>query len=1086
MEIGIVKPVAIEKEMQSSYLDYAMSVIVSRALPDVRDGLKPVHRRILVTLHDLGLTHTAHYRKSAKICGDVSGNYHPHGEAIVYPSMARLAQDFNMRYPLVDGQGNFGSIDGDNPAAMRYTEARMTAIAEEMLADIDKDTVNWVDNYDSTRKEPVVLPARIPNLLINGSAGIAVGMATNIPPHNLGEVCDALAHMINRYGAAVEEGVSFEVMWARVHGQNVEGEVLQQALAKIAPALRQRLQAKALDLHLGVRKAASPEALVAVADDLIDIAPDELLAIVRGPDFPTAGLILGQEGITSAYTTGRGRVVLRAKAHIEEMRGGRYQIVVTELPFQVNKAALLEKIAELVRDKRIEGISDLRDESDRQGLRVVIELKRDVTPRQVLHLLYRHTTMQVAFSVNLLALVDNQPRTLTLKAALQHFLDHRQEVVTRRSLFELEKARQRAHVLEGLKIALDNLDEVIATIRRAQDADAARKALISKFKLSEIQAQAILDMQLRRLAALERKKILDELAEVRRLVASLEDLLGHPLKILYVIRDELEEIKRKYGDPRRTAILTDEPAEIDEEDLIPNQDVVVGLSARGYVRRLSVEVYRPQRRARGAGTGAIITREDDAVIHLSVANTRATMLFFTDRGKVYSLRVNDIPDAGKQSRGLPLNNFVSLDPQESVTALVPVRRFEEDQYLCMLTRAGEVKRIAVTDFENIRSSGLIAMALGEGDELRWVRLTKGNDELIVASEQGQTIRFNENEVRASGRGSGGVRAIRLDAGDKAAGMDFASRGTDFITATERGMVKRTAIEEYPQQGRGGGGVRGAKITDKTGILVAARVANVGDEVMVASAEGIVYRSAVTAIPRNGRSTLGVGLVRVAPTDKVVAMAVLYVIGDAKGPGKGGDGRSKASLPKKEPAPEPVAPKATSSARPKAAEPLAKPASGPAPATEQPTPVAVAAPKRAKPAAEAAVAVAAQAPAQPAGKAATAVAAKPGQAAALQAPAGKAKPAAAAAKAPAQPSAPIRDEKAAARAPDGKPAAPAAKSKTDKDTEGAKPATAPATKPDAPKASQLTDGAKSARSAAEPTSKATGKKAPAGVAARWKK
>ena len=906
MEVGIVKPVAIEEEMQSSYLDYAMSVIVSRALPDVRDGLKPVHRRILVTLHDLGLTHTAHYRKSAKICGDVSGNYHPHGEAIVYPSMARLAQDFNMRYPLVDGQGNFGSIDGDNPAAMRYTEARMTAIAEEMLADIDKETVNWVDNYDSTRKEPVVLPSRIPNLLINGSAGIAVGMATNIPPHNLGEICDAVSHMIKRYGSAVEEGVPFEAMWARVHGQNAEAQLLQSTLQKLTPALRQRLQGKAAELGLGARKTATAETLLAAVDDMVDIPPDELLAIVKGPDFPTAGLILGLDGIQSAYTTGRGRVVLRAKAHVEEMRGGRYQIIVTELPYQVNKAALLEKIADLVRDKRIEGISDLRDESDRQGMRVVIELRRDAVARHVLNALYKHTAMQIAFSVNLLALVDNQPRTLTLKAALQHFIDHRQEVVTRRTKFDLEKARQRAHILEGLKIALDNLDEVIATIRRSRDAETARRALIDRFKLSEIQAQAILDMQLRRLAALERKKILDELAEVRRLIAYFEDLLAHPLKVLYLIRDEMQELKTKYGDPRRTVILPDEPAEISEEDLIPDQEVVVGLTARGYVRRLPVEVYRPQRRARGAGTGAIITREDDAVIHLMVSSTRATVLFFTDKGKVYSMRVNDIPDAGSKSRGLPLSNFVNLDPQESVTALVPVRKWDEGQYLVMLTRRGEIKRIALNEFDSIRSSGLIAMGLEEGDELRWVRLTKGNDELIVATEQGQTIRFGEGEVRASGRGSGGVRAIKLDAGDHAAGMDYASRGTNLITATERGFVKRTAIEEYPTQGRGGGGVRGMKVGDKTGRIVAARVVNEADEIMVATAEGTVFRSVVTAIPRVGRATMGVGLVKVAPTDRVVAVAVLYSDGPQKPGQRGGqaeaapEGAAKPAATKKVP------------------------------------------------------------------------------------------------------------------------------------------------------------------------------------------
>ncbi|MHB1007401.1 MAG: DNA gyrase subunit A [Chloroflexota bacterium] len=873
MEIGIVRPIAIEEEMQSSYLDYAMSVIVSRALPDVRDGLKPVHRRILVTLHDLGLNHTAHYRKSAKICGDVSGNYHPHGEAVVYPSMARLAQDFNMRYPLVDGQGNFGSVDGDNPAAMRYTEARMTAIAEELLADIDKNTVDWVDNYDGTRKEPVVLPTRVPNLLVNGSAGIAVGMATNIPPHNLGEICDATIQMINRFGAVVDDGVPFDLVWARVHGTHLAEEIVQAAIAKPSPSLRQKITAKA---GIGPRKGMTTEALLAYVDDGVDIAPDELVGIVHGPDFPTGGLILGVEGIKSAYTTGHGRVVVRAKAHIEEMpKGSRFQIVVVELPYQVNKASLLEKIADLVRDKRIEGISDLRDESDRQGMRVVIELKRDAKPRQVLNALYKHTAMQIAFSVNMLALVDNQPRTLTLKAALLHFIDHRQVVVTRRTQYELDKARQRAHILEGLKVALDHLDAVISTIRKSRDADTARKALVANFKLSEIQAQAILEMQLRRLAALERQKILDELAEVKRVVAHLEDLLAHPIKILYVVRDELMEIKTKYGDPRRTRILAEEAEEIADADLIPDVEVVIGLTQRGYVRWLPVETYRPQRKARGAGTGAIVTREDDAVIHITVTNTHAYVLFFTNRGRVYSMHAYDIPEATRQSRGLPLGNFVNIDPLESVTAIVPVRSFDQGRHLLMLTRAGEIKRIELTDFAAVRTSGLIAMSLDEGDELRWVRRTGGDDELLIATEQGQTIRFHEDDVRVSSRTSGGVRAVRLDDGDHVAGMDVVGRGSDVLVATERGAVKRTAVSDYPVHNRGGGGVRGMKVTDKTGLVVALRVANTADEIMVATAEGIVYRSVVSHVPRMGRATSGVGLLKVAPNDHVVAVACLY-------------------------------------------------------------------------------------------------------------------------------------------------------------------------------------------------------------------
>ncbi len=1019
MDIGTVKPIAIEEEMQSSYLDYAMSVIVARALPDVRDGLKPVHRRILVTLHDLGLNHTAHYRKSAKICGDVSGNYHPHGEAIVYPSMARLAQDFNMRYPLVDGQGNFGSIDGDNPAAMRYTEARMTAIAEEMLADIEKDTVDWVDNYDSTRKEPVVLPARIPNLLINGSAGIAVGMATNIPPHNLGEICDAAIHMINRYGSVVEEGVPFALMWARVQGTNVEPALLEQTLQKPKEALRRRLDAHAAKVSAGRRKgAATPEMLVDVVDEMLEIAPDELLAIVKGPDFPTAGLILGTDGIKNAYTTGHGRVVVRAKAHVEEARGNRYQIIVTELPYQVNKAALLEKIADLVREKRIEGIADLRDESDRQGMRVVIELKRDANPRQVLNLLYKHTAMQIAFSVNMLALVDNQPRTLTLKAALQHFIDHRQQVVTRRTQYDLDKARQRAHILEGLKIALDNLDAVIATIRKSRDAETARKALMNGFKLSEVQAQAILDMQLRRLAALERQKILDELAEVRRLVAHLEDLLAHPLKILYVIRDELAQIKAKYGDPRRTRILADEPEEIDEEELIPDQDVVIGLSARGYISRVPLDVYRPQRKARGAGTGAIITREDDAVIHLVIANTRASVLFFTNRGRAYLMRVNDIPEASRQGRGLPLTNFVNIDPQESVTALVPVRSFEEGRMLVMVTSRGEIKRIELAEFATVRSSGIIAMNLEEGDELRWVRQTNGADEVIVVTERGQAIRFPESEVRSMGRSSGGVRAIRLEEGDRVAGMDLAGRGTDVITATERGQVKRTAIDEYPQHGRGGGGVRAMRVTEKTGLVAAARVVSESDEIMLATADGTVYRTGVAAVPRMGRATSGIGLLKVAPNDRVVAMACLYANGNGGGDQRDAQMEKPAKAKAKVAAP-PVA-VAGDGGEPAMPTKPAKPtrsAATPAKSSAATAPQASTAAKKAAPAATAKAAGAK--PAAPAAK----IAPAPEQTAA--APQAKARPAAT--KAPAAPAgkpaaAPKRGRAATAPAAPAKAAA----------------------------------------------------------------
>ncbi|MHB1162698.1 MAG: DNA gyrase subunit A, partial [Chloroflexota bacterium] len=715
MEIGNVKPVRVEEEMKSSYLDYAMSVIVSRALPDARDGLKPSQRRILVAMHDLNLAPNRPHRKCAKICGDTSGNYHPHGEAVIYPTLVRMAQDFNMRYPLADGQGNFGSIDGDPPAAMRYTEARMTTVAMEMMADIEKQTVDYLPNYDGTRQEPVVLPSRFPNLLCNGSAGIAVGMATNIPPHNLNEIADAMIHLID-----------------------------------------------------------NPEAPV-----------EELYQFVKGPDFPTGGLILGTEGIKTAYATGHGRVIMRAKARIEEAKGGRFHVVVTELPFQVNKANLIEKIADLVKEKRIDGISDLRDESDRQGMRIVIEVKRDAKPQAVLNRLYKHTAMQSAFGVNMLALVDGQPRVLTLKKALMYFVEYRQQVLTRRTQFELEKARARAHILEGLKIALDHLDAVIRTIRESVSAEVALTNLMERFGLSEIQSRAILDMQLRRLAALERQKILDEYAEVLKTVAYLEDLLANPIKILHLVRDEMGDLKEKYGDPRRTRIVPAEAEAFRDEDLIDHQEVVIALSNRGYVKRMPCDTYQPQHRG-GKGIKGMVFREEDALRHMLVVDTHDNLLFFTDRGRVFQLKAYEVPEATRQAKGLPIVNLISLDPRDTVTAVEAVPNFEAGDYFVMATRRGEVKKTPLRDFSTVRSNGLIAMSLEEGDELVYVHYCRKGDEVILVTEQGQATRFPETGLRAASRTSGGVRGIRLSPDDRVVAMEIVDPDLDLLVVTTDG------------------------------------------------------------------------------------------------------------------------------------------------------------------------------------------------------------------------------------------------------------------------------------------------------------
>jgi DNA gyrase subunit A len=809
MVLGKVRPVDIEKEMSSSYLDYAMSVIVSRALPDVRDGLKPVQRRILYAMDELGLAPNSPHKKSARIVGEVLGKYHPHGDAPVYEAMVRLAQDFSMRYPLIDGQGNFGSIDNDPPAAMRYTEARLAPIAEQMLVDIEKETVDFMANFDDSLQEPLVLPTQLPNLLVNGSAGIAVGMATSIPPHNLSEVCDAITYLID-----------------------------------------------------------NPEATV-----------DELTQFIKGPDFPTAGIIRGGEGIKNAYATGRGKVVVQAKAMIGDGGGGKRQIVVTELPYQTNKAALVERIAELVKNKKVEGISGLRDESDRQGMRIVIELKREAQPRQVLNNLFKHTAMQSAFFVNMLALVDGQPRVISLREALQYFIDFRHQVITRRSKFELKQAKARAHILEGLKIALDNIDRIIATIKKSATAEDARKALMSGFGLSQLQAQAILDMQLRRLANLERKKIADEYAELLKTIAFLEELLANPKRILLLIQEEVAKLKENFGDERRTEISEEEITEFREEDLIPHQRVVVTLSHRGFGKREAARSYRSQHRG-GRGIIGMVTREADAVRLLVVADTHDHLLFFTNRGRVFYLKCYEIPaDSSRVAKGTAVINLFSIADNEQVTAMVALPDFEPGSYLLMATRLGEVKKTTADNFAVVRSSGLIAMDLEAEDELVAARLATDKDDMLLVTQEGQAIRFAVKELRAASRTSGGVRGIRLEAADSVVALDIIRRGSYVLVVTDGGFGKLTPVDAYPQQHRAGGGVRTFKLVGKTGKVAAAEVVSLTQQLMIISAEGIVIQTPVQekdskqrSISIQGRSTQGVKIQELGPGDRVVAIA----------------------------------------------------------------------------------------------------------------------------------------------------------------------------------------------------------------------
>ena len=802
MESGNVRTVSIVDEMTGAYLDYSMSVIVSRALPDVRDGLKPVHRRVLYAMDQMGLQSTKQFRKSAGTVGEVLKSYHPHGDVAVYDSLVRMAQPWSMRYPLVLGQGNFGSQDDDPPAAMRYTEAKLAAIADELLRDIEKDTVDFKPNYDNQAEEPTVLPARLPNLLLNGSTGIAVGMATNIPPHNLVEVCNGITYLID-----------------------------------------------------------NPEATT-----------EDLSHIVRGPDFPTGGIIQGREGIRNTYANGRGRIVVRARTSMEESERGRLTIIVTELPYQVNKAELVKKIAELSRDKKIDGISEVRDESDRQGMRMVIELKRDATPDSVLNALYKYTAMQSAFNANMLALVDYQPRILTLKAFLQHHINHREIVITRRTRYELAKAEARKHILEGLKIALDNLDAVITTIRESASAEVALVNLRQKFTLSEEQGKAILDMRLARLAALERSKVEEELRDVLQHIDYYYMLLADIGEIRKLIKADLQELKEKYGDERRTDLGEAEAGEFRDEDLIRNDEVVVTLTEKGYIKRLPSSTYRAQRRG-GRGITGMTTREDDTVRHLLVAHSHDSLLFFTDRGRVFQLRVYELQDTGRTAKGEHIINLISIEQRERVTAIVYVPKGVSRDYMIVATRKGEVKKTAMDEFEVVRRSGLIAMDLEEDDELIGAKLAHADDDVLMITAQGKAIRFTVEELRSASRTSGGVRGIRLAKGDTVVSLNLTPKDSELLIVTENGFGKRTPIEEYPRHSRGGGGVITSSVTNKTGLVATARIITEKDnDLMIISAGGVVIRTDVNTIRRAGRDTQGVSVMNLGGGDKVVAVA----------------------------------------------------------------------------------------------------------------------------------------------------------------------------------------------------------------------
>ncbi len=797
--IDKIIPVDIEKEMKKSYIDYAMSVIVGRALPDVRDGLKPVHRRILYSMHELGITYEKGYRKCARIVGDVLGKYHPHGDSSVYDALVRMAQSFSIRYMLVDGHGNFGSVDGDGAAAMRYTEAKMSKITSQMLRDINKETVDFKPNFDGEEKEPEVLPARFPTLLVNGSSGIAVGMATNIPPHNLTEVINAVIMLI----------------------------------------------------------------------DNPDVTVSDFMSEIKGPDFPTGGIILGKSGIRSAYETGRGKVLVRSKAEIEEHKG-RNRIIVTEIPYMVNKANLIESIANLVKEKKIDGISDLRDESDRDGMRIVIELKRDANANVVLNRLYKHTKMQDTFGIIMLALVDNEPKVLNLKQILTHYLNHQREVITRRTIFDLDKANARAHILEGLRIALDHIDAVISLIRASKTTQEAKEGLIEKFNLSEKQAQAILDLKLQRLTGLERDKIEDEYNELMKTIAYLQSILNSEEILLNIIKDELVEIKTKYGDDRRT-LIEKNPYSFEDEDLIDDDDIVITLTHGGYIKRLPADTYNAQKRG-GRGIQGVTTKEDDFVEHILITPTLNNILFFTNKGKVYKLKGYEIPEGGRTAKGTNIVNMLPLDPDENIQAVMSIRTFDSDNYLLMGTKSGMVKKTSLDKFENIRKNGLNAINLKEDDEIVGVRITKGDDEVLFVTKYGYSIRFSEKEVRNMGRTTTGVKAITLREDDIAVSMIIAKPDEELLVISEKGFGKRTDIENYTLQRRGGKGIKTYKISEKTGNVVSARVVRDVDEIMLINSNGIIIRINVSDISTTSRNAMGVTLMKTGEDVNIVAVA----------------------------------------------------------------------------------------------------------------------------------------------------------------------------------------------------------------------
>ncbi|MGQ9552926.1 MAG: DNA gyrase subunit A [Anaerolineae bacterium] len=809
MFIGNVRPVNIDDEMRESYLSFAMSVIVARALPDVRDGLKPVQRRILYAMHDIGLSPDKPTRKSARIVGEVLGKYHPHGELAVYDSMVRMAQPFSLRYPLIEGQGNFGSVDGDSPAAQRYTEARLAAIANEMLGDIEKNTIDFVDNFDASLKEPVVLPAALPNLLVNGATGIAVGMATSIPPHNLAEVCDATCYLVDNY------------------------------------------------------------------DNIDDVSIEDLMQFIQGPDFPTGGLIMGRDGIAEAYGTGKGRVLMRAVTEIEEIRGGRYAIVITEIPYQVNKAALIEKMADLVRNGRIDTISDLRDESDREGMRIVVELKRGAQPNKTLNQLLKWTALQSSFSINMLALVDGQPRVLPLKRILQLYIQHRQQVIVRRAQFDLERAQRRAHILQGLLIALDNIDAIIETIRSSPDTETASHRLIERFGLSEEQAHAILDMQLRRLASLERQRLQEEHTQIVAEIERLQGLLADPHKVLATVKEELQKIKAAYGDPRRTRVMAEMAEPFEAADLIADEPVLISITRRGYIKRLPSKTYRVQNRGGKGVTGAQTSEEDD-VEHFFASSNLSTIYFFTNRGRMFARFGHAIPDASRTAKGVALVNVVPLEDGERVTAALSVPREHGASYLCMLTRSGRLKRVSIDEFASLRAAGIRAINLEENDELASVKMTNGSNELILVTRLGRALRFSEDQIRAQGRNARGVTTIVLQKGDAVAGLEVVEENGYLLLMTEKGFGKRVPLAQYPGHSRRGKGILTLKESAlaKTGAIVCPRVVADGDEISIMTTEGMALSLRVTDIPAMSRYASGSIVMRLNGADTVASVARL--------------------------------------------------------------------------------------------------------------------------------------------------------------------------------------------------------------------